>query len=83
MKNKRNVLYSLMITLAGVINFPLQAQQKETLRISLKPKTYSFLKGPRASFVQSSKIERAIFGLLHGMAFLNMMENLLTILQVK
>jgi len=29
MKNKKNVLYCLMIILAGVVNFAVQAQQKK------------------------------------------------------
>ncbi len=41
MKNKRNVLYGLIIMLAGVINFPVQAQQKNGAQDSVKTKATS------------------------------------------
>jgi len=47
MKNKRNVLYSLVIMLAGVINCPLQAQQKNGIQDSLETKVASTAQIPK------------------------------------
>ncbi len=46
MKSKKNVLYSLMIMLAGVINFPVQAQQKKAGQNALVTKDASTSQGP-------------------------------------
>jgi ligand-binding sensor domain-containing protein len=46
MKNKRNVLYSLIIMLAGVANFAVQAQQKNGTLDSIKAKDVSTSQGP-------------------------------------
>jgi ligand-binding sensor domain-containing protein len=46
MKNKRNVLYSLIIMLAGVINFPVQAQQKNGAQDAVETKDVSTSHGP-------------------------------------
>ncbi|WP_184548582.1 ligand-binding sensor domain-containing protein [Mucilaginibacter sp. FT3.2] len=48
MKNKGNVLYSLIIILAGVINFPVQAQQKNGA-IKSETKDISTSHGPTTS----------------------------------
>src|SRR5882757_9847604 len=52
-------------------------------RLPLKPKRYPLHVDPTASFAQSSKIEMAIFGLLHGRVFLNMTESLSLMSPVK
>lgn len=46
MKNKRNVLYSLIIMLAGVVNFTVQAQQKNGTQDAVKTKDVSTSQGP-------------------------------------
>ena len=46
MKSKRNVLYSLVIILAGIINFPVQAQQKNDGQDSVKAKVVFTSQGP-------------------------------------
>lgn len=46
MKNKRNVLYSLMIMLAGVINFAVLAQQKNGAQISVETKEVFISQAP-------------------------------------
>jgi ligand-binding sensor domain-containing protein len=55
MKNKRNVLYGLIIMLAGVINFPVQAQQKNGAQDSVKTKASS--QGPNG-IVRTIKQDR-------------------------
>ncbi len=57
MKHKRNVLYGLIIMLAGVINFPVQAQQKNGAQDSLKPKAVSGSQGPKG-IVRTIKQDR-------------------------
>jgi ligand-binding sensor domain-containing protein len=57
MKNKRNVLYSLIIMLAGVICFPVQAQQKNGAQDTVENKNVSTSHGPN-SFVRSIKRDR-------------------------
>jgi ligand-binding sensor domain-containing protein len=47
MKNKRNVLYCLMIMLAGVVNFAVQAQQKNGARDAVETKDVSTSQGPK------------------------------------
>jgi ligand-binding sensor domain-containing protein len=46
MKNKRNVLYSLIIMLPGVINFPVQAQQENDAQDAIETKDVSTSQGP-------------------------------------
>ncbi|WP_217277426.1 two-component regulator propeller domain-containing protein [Pedobacter foliorum] len=46
MKNKRNVLYSLIIMLTGVIYFPVQAQQKNDAQDAVETKDVSTSQGP-------------------------------------
>lgn len=46
MKNKRNVLYSLIIMLAGVINFSAQAQQKNGVQDAIEIEGISTSYGP-------------------------------------
>ncbi|MEO6177672.1 MAG: two-component regulator propeller domain-containing protein [Flavobacterium circumlabens] len=41
MKNKRNVLYSLLIMLAGVANFAVEAQQKNDAQVTVETKDAS------------------------------------------
>ncbi|HYD91014.1 MAG TPA: two-component regulator propeller domain-containing protein, partial [Flavobacterium sp.] len=41
MKNKRNVLYSLIIMLAGVANFAVEAQQKNDVQVTVETKDTS------------------------------------------
>lgn len=53
MKNKKNVLYSLIIVLAGVANFSVQAQQKNTV----ETKNASTSQGPN-SIVRTIKQDR-------------------------
>ena len=57
MKNKRNVLYSLIIMLAGVIYFPVQAQQKNGAQDTVETKDVSTSHGPN-SFVRTIKRDR-------------------------
>jgi ligand-binding sensor domain-containing protein len=57
MKNKRNVLYSLMIMLAGVVNFPVQAQQKNAAQDSVKNKSVSTSQSPNG-IVRTIKQDR-------------------------
>jgi ligand-binding sensor domain-containing protein len=57
MKNKGNVLYSLMIMLAGVINFPLQAQQKNGAQDAVKTKDVTTSHGPNG-IVRTIKQDR-------------------------
>jgi hypothetical protein len=56
MKNKKNVLYSLIIMLAGVIYFPVQAQQKNGA-IKSETKDVSTSHGPNTS-VRTVKQDR-------------------------
>jgi len=46
MKNKKNVLYCLIIMLSGVISFPVQGQQKNEDQIAVETKGVSASKGP-------------------------------------
>lgn len=57
MKNKRNVLYSLIIMLAGVIYFPVQAQQKNGVQDTVETKDVSISHVPN-SFVRTIKRDR-------------------------
>jgi ligand-binding sensor domain-containing protein len=57
MKNKRNVLYSLMIMLAGVVNFAVQAQQKNGARGAVETKDVSTSHAPRG-IVRTIKQDR-------------------------
>jgi ligand-binding sensor domain-containing protein len=57
MKNKRNVLYSLMIMLAGVINFAVQAQQKKGTPDAAITKDVSASQGPNG-IVRTIKQDR-------------------------
>ncbi|MEO5684427.1 MAG: two-component regulator propeller domain-containing protein [Chitinophagaceae bacterium] len=57
MKNKKNVLYSLIILLAAVINFPLLAQQKNGAQDSVKAKAVSTSQGPNG-IVRTIKQDR-------------------------
>lgn len=57
MKNKRNVLYSLMIMLAGVINFQVQAQQKNGTQHAVETKEASSSHGPNG-IVRTIKQDR-------------------------
>jgi ligand-binding sensor domain-containing protein len=57
MKNKRNVLYSLMIMLAGVVNFTVQAQQKNGTRDAVETKDVSTSQGPNG-IVRTIKQDR-------------------------
>src|ERR1044072_4313423 len=57
MKNKRNVLYSLIIMLAGAIYFPVQAQQKNGAQNTVETKDVSSSHGPN-SFVRTIKRDR-------------------------
>ena len=57
MKNKRNVFYSLIIMLAGVIYFPVQAQQKNGAQNTVETKDVSTSHGPN-SFVSTIKRDR-------------------------
>jgi len=49
MKNKRNALYSLIIMLAGVSYFPVQAQQKNGAQDAVETKNVSTPYGPNSS----------------------------------
>ncbi|TCC94715.1 ligand-binding sensor domain-containing protein [Pedobacter hiemivivus] len=57
MKNKRNVLYSLIIMLTGVINFPLQAQQKNDAQDAVETNDVSTSQGPKG-IVRTIKQDR-------------------------
>ncbi|MFL5744924.1 MAG: two-component regulator propeller domain-containing protein [Niastella sp.] len=57
MKNKRNVLYSLIIMLAGVICFPVQAQQKNGAQDTVETIHVSTSHAPN-SFVRTIKRDR-------------------------
>jgi len=57
MKNKRNVLYSLIVMLAGVINFPVQAQQKNGVQDAVETKAISTSHGPNG-IVRTIKQDR-------------------------
>src|SRR5690349_17111009 len=57
MKNKRNVLYILIIMLAGVIHFPVQAQQKNGAQDSVEIKELSTSHRPN-SMVRAIKQDR-------------------------
>lgn len=48
MKNKRNVFYSLLIILAGVIYFPVQAQQKNGVQDVVETKYVTTSRGPNS-----------------------------------
>ena len=56
MKNKRNVLYSLIVMLAGVVYFPVQAQQKNGA-VKSETKDRSTSHGPKTS-VRTIKQDR-------------------------
>lgn len=57
MKNKRNVFYSLLIILAGVIYFPVQAQQKNGAQGVVETKGVTAFQGPN-SIVRTIKQDR-------------------------
>lgn len=57
MKNKRNVLYSLIIMLAGVINFAVQAQQTNGAQDVIETKEVSTSQGPNG-IVRTIKQDR-------------------------
>lgn len=57
MKNKRNVLYSLIIMLAGVVNFAVQAQQKNGAQDAVETKDVSTSQGPNG-IVRTIKQDR-------------------------
>ena len=57
MKNKRNVLYSLILMLAGVINFPVQSQQKNGTQNVVQTKDISTSQGPNG-IVRTIKQDR-------------------------
>lgn len=57
MKNKSNVLFSLMIMLAGVTNFAVLAQQKNGTADPVETKTASSSEGPK-SIVRNIKQDR-------------------------
>lgn len=57
MKNKRNVFYSLLIILAGVIYFPVQAQQKNGVQDVVETKDVIASHGPN-SIVRTIKQDR-------------------------
>lgn len=46
MKNKRNVFYSMIIMLAGVVNFALEAQQKNGIQDAVEIRETSTSQGP-------------------------------------
>ena len=48
MKNKKNVLYSLIIMLTGVANFAVQAQQKNGTQDAIETKDVSISYGPNS-----------------------------------
>ena len=50
MKNKKNVFYSLLIILAGVIYFPVQAQQKNGAQDVVETKDVITSHGPNRIF---------------------------------
>src|SRR5688572_737229 len=57
MKNKRNVLYSLMIILAGLVDFALQAQQQNGVSDVAETKDISASQGPKG-IVRTIKQDR-------------------------
>jgi ligand-binding sensor domain-containing protein len=57
MKNKKNVLYSLVIMLAGVVNFDVQAQQKNDAQYIVAAKDVSTSQGPKG-IVRTIKQDR-------------------------
>ena len=57
MKNKRNVFYNLLIILAGVTCFPVQAQQKKGAKDFVETKNMSTSYGPK-SIVRTIKQDR-------------------------
>ena len=57
MKNKRNVLYSLLIMLTGVINFPSQSQQKNDTQNGVETQEVSASRAPD-SIVRTIKQDR-------------------------
>src|SRR5882757_9847603 len=57
MKNKKKFLYSLIIMLAGVINFPVQAQQKNGTQVAVETKEVSTSRGPNG-IVRTVKQDR-------------------------
>jgi ligand-binding sensor domain-containing protein len=57
MKNKKNVLYSLIIMLAGVIYFPVKAQQTNGAKDAVETKDVSTSYGPN-SIVRTIKQDR-------------------------
>lgn len=57
MKNKRTILYCLMIMLAGVVNFGLQAQQTNTFQEAIATKTVASSQGPKG-IVRTIKQDR-------------------------
>jgi len=57
MKNKRNVLYSMILMLAGVISFTAQGQQKNSAQGSIKTKGISTFQGP-GSIVRTIRQDR-------------------------
>ena len=57
MKNKRNVLYSMVIMLAGVISFSVQCQQKNGIQDTVKTEGASTSQGPN-SIVRTVKQDK-------------------------
>jgi ligand-binding sensor domain-containing protein len=57
MKNKRNVFYCLLIILAGVVYFPVQAQQKKGAQDVVETKDVTTSYGPK-SIVRTIKQDR-------------------------
>lgn len=57
MKNKKNVLYSLIIMLTGVVNFAIQAQQKNGTQDAIETKDVSTSQGPNG-IVRTIKQDR-------------------------
>lgn len=57
MKNKKNVLYSLIIMLAGVVNFTVYAQQKNDVQDAVKTKNAPTSQGPNG-IVRTIKQDR-------------------------
>ena len=57
MKNKRNVFYSLLIIIAGVIYSPVEAQQKDANQHVVETKNVTTAHGPN-SIVRTIKQDR-------------------------
>jgi hypothetical protein len=83
MKNKRNVLYSLNLILTGVINFPVQAQQKNVAQDAVETKDVSASHGPNGIVRTIKQDRKANIWITLCEGFLNMIANLLSISPVK